>query len=147
MAELTPLKEGQCVRGTCFGRKVGKRDESGIPAAQLIAFLNTLPDLPNRRVLSERSGVVSSMLYRILGGEQQVVSLGVADRLLMAVGQDVCALTYEGTLAVVPYASKADAITMAVYENLDDDDKLTVAWDIIEARAAELLAEREALIA
>jgi hypothetical protein len=145
MAKPIALKKGQCIKGTRYDRKIGNRDESGVPTAPLVEFLTSLPDLPERHVLSAQSGIVTSMLYRIFNAEQKVVSLGVADRLLMAMGESVSALVEKGVLTVVPLRYRDDALAMAVYEHLDDDDKLTVTWDSILERADDLMADLKAL--
>ena len=142
---VTPLRKGQHIRGTWLDQGLTDRDESGIAARQLAAFLADVK-LPDRDVLQAQCGITPRMIYRILHVEQDVVSLGVVARLLETVDEDIGAVTYRGDLTAIPFRGKTDALMMAVYEHLDDDDRLTVTWKVIESRAAELLAERKRLI-
>ena len=152
--QLKPLKKGQSIRGTYFDIPCGTRDESGVAACKFAAYLVDYglvnPRVPRSKdALALDADVHIRVIYRIFEvdddgrSKQDVVSLGTVDRILMARDHDVAELTMKGVLKVIPYKSWPDALSMALYENLDDDDCLQVEWDDVQDRAVELLADRE----
>jgi len=141
---METLEKGQAIQGTSYD-KSGETNESGVPTFQLADYLEGLVDLPSKRTLAGRSGLAPRMLVRIFERQNDVTSLGVADKLLIAVDRDVTELVANNELVIVPFVGFLDAVAIAVYENLDDSDRLMVDWEDVEDRAQELVDIREML--
>ena len=118
-----------------------KRDESGVAGWELANMLRGLG--LDQRSIATRTGVDEGFVSKMFSGKQKFVSLLVADRMLFALG-----ITERlGELTVIPGHTRADAIQMAVYENLDENDELQATEAEVEARADELQALREQILA
>lgn len=140
---MDKLKKGQSIRGTDYDYA---DNESGIPTALFADYLNSVVDMPSQRILAARAGVTTRLLYRIFNVENPVTELGVVDQILCAIDQDIASLVNNGELIAVPFESEDDATVMAVYENLDDDDRLTASWRAVTDRAQELMDIREMVL-
>lgn len=125
--------------GVCEKDQV--RDESGVAGWEFVGLLQSLH--MDQRSIALQCGVDEGMLSKVFNGKQKFVSLLVADRMLVSLG-----ITERlGELTIIPGHTRSDAIQMAVYENLDENDELHVSLDVIEARADELQDLREAVLA
>lgn len=124
--------------GTLAGEQT--RDESGVAAAEFIERLDAVHF--ERIELARAIGMDEGQLSTTLGGNQKWISLKVADRILMALGR----LDILRSLTIIPGHLRSDAVQMAVYENLNDDDELQVSLEEIADRAEELEAIREMML-
>lgn len=125
-------------------------DYTGVPLRQLRARIETAlhPKNPNRKskqFICAKSGLDHRELSRILKTDKNnIISLGKADRILMALGENIGVLSRRGLIDVVPLgAQKANAERMV--EDFMDVREVEASPDRIK-RMAVKIRRRKAMV-
>jgi hypothetical protein len=134
------MKDYTCVATPELARAFGRVRDVSVPLARI----------------AERAAIDERDLKRIVGEKKyRTTSLGVADRILTAVGANITALDMAGELTVIPGPGKDDAARMALDEwwaerdegRPDPGPQERRSRDArVRSRAAELVALRKAVL-